>query len=111
MVIIPISTAWWALTGLRKLVATAIMVREKELNPDLQVRGILCTMIDKKTNVSEDVEKLLRNYFGEQVFTTTIPKNVTLEEAHSRKMSVFDYQPNSPGAKAYNRLVDEILAI
>ncbi|HRJ75322.1 MAG TPA: ParA family protein, partial [Anaerolineales bacterium] len=62
------------------------------------------------TNVSKDVEKQLREYFGEQVFKTTIPKNVSLEEAHSNYTTIFGHSPASAGAIAYKELVKEVLA-
>ena len=59
--------------------------------------------------MSRDVEKQLRDYFGEQVFETVIPKNVSLEEAHSNHTHIFDYAPNSAGARAYKALVKEVV--
>jgi chromosome partitioning protein len=60
--------------------------------------------------VSKDVEKKLREHFGELVFKTAIPKNISLEEAHSRRTHVFEYAPNSTGAQAYRALVKEVMA-
>lgn len=69
---------------------------------------MLCTFSDH-TNVSNDVENQLREYFGALVFKTVIPKNISLEEAHSNHTHVFEYSPNSAGALAYGELVKEVI--
>ena len=107
--LVPVSTAYFALTGLVQLIETINMVKETDLNPDLQVLGVLCTFTDT-TNVSRDVQAQVRQYFPGQVFETTIPRNVSLEEAHSNHTHVFGHAPTSNGAKAYMALVKEILA-
>ena len=84
------------------------MVKQTQLNPDLDILGVLCTFTER-TNVSRDVEKQLRDYFGDLVFTTTIPKNVSLEEAHSNHTHIFAHAPNSAGAQAYKSLVKEVI--
>jgi chromosome partitioning protein len=107
--LVPVSTGFFALTGLVQLQETIAMVKQTQLNPDLSILGVLCTFSDR-TNVSRDVEKQLRDYFGDQVFKTVIPKNIKLEEAHSNYTHVFDFAPNSAGALAYKALVKEVLA-
>lgn len=107
--IIPVSTGFFAMTGLVQLQETIEMVKQNQLNPDLEILGVLCTFVDN-TNVSKDVNNQLREHFGELVFSTSIPKNVSLEEAHSRHTHIFDYAPNSAGAKAYKELVKEVLS-
>lgn len=107
--IVPVSTAYFALTGLVQLIETINMVKENDLNPDLQMLGVLCTFTDS-TNVSRDVQEQVRQYFPGQVFETTIPRNVSLEEAHSNHTHVFGHAPSSRGAEAYMALVKEILA-
>lgn len=106
--IVPVSTAFFALSGLVQLQETIGMVKQTQLNPNLEILGVVCTFSDR-TNVSNDVEKQLRGYFGKLVFETTIPKNVTLEEAHSNHTHIFDFSPNSAGANAYRALVKEML--
>lgn len=106
--LIPVSTGFFALTGLVQLQETIDMVKQMQLNSDLEIMGVLCTFSDR-TNVSKDVESQLREYFGEQVFETVIPKNVSLEEAHSNYTHIFDHAPNSAGAKAYKKLVKEVI--
>jgi chromosome partitioning protein len=108
-IIIPVSTGFFALTGLVQLQESIDMVKQTQLNPDLDILGVLCTFSDR-TNVSGDVEKQLRKYFGDLVFGTVIPKNVSLEEAHSNHTHVFAFAPNSAGATAYKALVKEVLS-
>ena len=107
--IIPVSTGFFALTGLVQLQETIDMVKQTQLNPDLKPLGVLCTF-SERTNVSRDVEQQLHEYFGDLVFETVIPKNVSLEEAHSNHTHVFEYAPNSAGAQAYKALVKEVIA-
>lgn len=106
--LIPVSTGFFALTGLVQLQETIDMVKQTQLNPQLEILGVLCTFSDR-TNVSRDVEKQLRQYFDDLVFNTVIPKNVSLEEAHSSHTHVFEHAPNSVGAQAYRALVQEII--
>jgi len=107
--LIPVSTGLFAMTGLVQLQETVAMVKQTLLNTNLEIMGVLCTFTDN-TNVSKDVNKQLRDHFGDLVFNTTIPKNVSLEEAHSRHTHIFDYAPNSAGAIAYKELVKEVLS-
>lgn len=107
--LIPVSTGYFAMTGLVQLQEAVEMVKQSQLNPSLAILGVLCTFVEN-TNVSKDVNNRLREHFGELVFETTIPKNVSLEEAHSRHTHIFDYAPNSAGARAYRQLVKEVLA-
>src|SRR5258706_6610828 len=108
--IIPVSTAFFALTGLVQLQETIGMVKETaQLNPSLEIMGVVCTFTDH-TNVSRDVEKQLRDFFGPLVFQTVVPKNISLEEAHSRHTHVFDHAGRSVGALAYRDLVKEVAA-
>jgi chromosome partitioning protein len=106
--LVPVSTGFFALTGLVQLQETIDRVKQTQLNASLGILGVLCTFSDR-TNVSRDVEKQLREYFGELVFKTVIPKNISLEEAHSNHAPIFDYAPNSAGALAYKALVQEVI--
>ena len=106
--LIPVSTGFFALTGLVQLKETIEMVKQTQLNQGLSILGVLCTF-SERTNVSKDVENQLLDYFGDEVFKTTIPKNVSLEEAHSNHTHIFDYAPKSLGAQAYKNLVKEVL--
>jgi chromosome partitioning protein len=106
--IIPVSTGFFAMTGLVQLQESIDMIKQTQLNPKLDILGVLCTFYER-TNVSRDVEKQLRDHFSELVFETVIPKNVSLEEAHSNYTHIFDHAPNSAGARAYKKLVKEVL--
>ena len=106
--IIPVSTAFFALSGLVQLQETIGMVRSAQLNPSLEIMGVVCTFSDR-TLVSNDVERKLREHFGDLVFQTTIPKNITLEEAHSNHTHIFAHSPASTGANAYRALVKEVI--
>jgi chromosome partitioning protein len=107
--LIPVSTGFFALSGLVQLLETVEMVKQKQLNPDFEILGVVCTF-SERTNVSKDVEEQLRKHFDDLVFNTTIPKNVSLEEAHSNHTHIFEYAPTSAGARAYKALVKEVLA-
>jgi chromosome partitioning protein len=107
--LIPVSTGFFAMTGLVQLQETVEMVKQNQLNPNLEIMGVLITFVDN-TNVSKDVNTKLREHFGDLVFDTMIPKNVSLEEAHSRHTHIFEYAPKSAGARAYKELVREVLA-
>jgi chromosome partitioning protein len=106
--IVPVSTGFFALTRLVQLQEVIELVKQSQLNPELEILGVLCTFVDR-TNVSRDVENQLRRYFGEIVFDTTIPKNIKLEEAHSNYTHIFNHAPHSKGAEAYRALVEEVL--
>jgi chromosome partitioning protein len=108
-VLIPVSASIFALSGIAKLVNTITQVRRELNSPELQISGVLCTMFDN-TNVARDALAELQSYFKELVFQTIIPKNIKLEEAHSRAESIFAYAPESRGAIAYQELVKEILS-
>lgn len=106
--LIPVSTAYFALTGLVQLRETIDMVKTRQLNPDLKILGVLCTFVEN-TNISKDVQDQLQEYFGDLVFNTMIPKNVRLEEAHSNHTHIFNHAPSSTGARCYRQLVQEIV--
>jgi chromosome partitioning protein len=108
-VLIPVSAGIFALSGIAKLENTITQVRRELNSPDLRISGVLCTMFDN-TNVARDALTELQNYFKEMVFHTVIPKNIKLEEAHSRAESIFAYAPDSKGAEAYQDLVKEIMS-
>jgi chromosome partitioning protein len=107
--LIPVSTGFFAMTGLVQLQETIGMVKQTQLNRGLEILGVLCTFVER-TNVSRDVENDVRQYFGDLAFETVIPKNISLEEAHSNYTHIFAYAPNSAGAHAYRALVKEVVA-
>jgi chromosome partitioning protein len=107
-VIIPIQCEYFALEGLSQLVKTIDLVR-KSLNPDLRLCGILLTMYDSRTLLSEQVADETRKHFGGKVFKTVIPRNVRLAEAPSFGQPIIFYDPSSTGAVAYENLSREVL--
>lgn len=108
-VIIPVSASFFALRGLAQLEVTIDKVRSRLGVPDLRISGVLCTFYDY-TNVAKDVYALIKERYDARTFETTIPKNVKVEEAHSRSRSIFDYSPRSKGAQAYGKFVEEVIS-
>ncbi|HSF80991.1 MAG TPA: ParA family protein [Anaerolineales bacterium] len=108
-VIIPVQCEYLALEGLGQLTQTLDRVREA-LVPQLTIRGVLLTMFDGRTNLSNDVVREVRQYFQNLVFDTVIPRSVRLAEAPSYGQPISVYAPNSTGAEAYEALAKEILA-
>jgi len=108
-VMIPMQCEYFALEGLSALIATIRKIRET-LNPKLSIEGLLRTMFDKRNSLSKEVSKQLQTHFGDKVYETIVPRNITLAEAPSYGEPVISYDPSSKGAKAYIALADEILA-
>jgi chromosome partitioning protein len=108
-VIIPVQTHYFAMDGVVHLQETIQKVRE-DINPGLKVLGVVLTMYDRRTLISREVEAKVREEFSERVFSTVIPVNVRLAEAPSHHKSIFEYDPDSTGAKAYRELAKEILS-
>jgi chromosome partitioning protein len=107
-VIVPIQCEYLALEGLTELLNTIRLVRE-HLNPRLVIRGILMTMFDPRTNLSQQVVDEVKRHFARYVFKSTIPRNVRLGEAPSFGRPIMAYAPKSAGARAYQSLTLEVL--
>ncbi len=107
-VIVPLQCEYYALEGLSQLIATLNLVRD-HLNPRLEVKGIVLTMYDGRTNLSADVAAEVRRHFGPKVFETLVPRSVRLSEAPSFGLPICLYRPESPGALAYRTLARELL--
>lgn len=107
-VIIPIQCEYFALEGLSKLLDTLRLVKEN-LNENLEIFGVLLTMYDNRTRLSAEVADEVREYFGDKVFKTVIPRSVRLSEAPGFGKPIQDYAPNSKGALAYNELAKEVI--
>ncbi len=108
-VLIPLQCEYYALEGLANLVETVDLVRG-DLNPRLEVQGIVLTMADQRNNLARQVEAEVRGHFGEKVYRTRIPRNVRLSEAPSHGQPILLYDIHSKGAVAYVKLADELLA-
>ncbi|MDK2936242.1 MAG: chromosome partitioning protein [Eubacteriaceae bacterium] len=107
-VLIPIQCEYYALEGVGQLINTITLVK-RGLNKALDVEGVILTMFDSRTNLSNQVVDEVVSYFKEKVYQTTIPRNVRLAEAPSYGQSIFEYAENSKGAKAYLDLAEEFL--
>lgn len=107
-VIIPVQTEYLALEGLGQLTQTLSRIREN-LAPSLEIRGVLLTMFDGRTNLSNDVMQEVHKFFPQKVFATYIPRSIRLAEAPSFGMPISIYAPESSGGKAYKALAIEIL--
>lgn len=107
--LIPIQCEYYALEGLRQLLHSIELVR-KHLNWTLEIGGVLLTMHDSRTNLSDQVAAEVRRYFGTRVFETVIPRSVRLAEAPSHGKPISLYDPASRGAQAYQALAQEVIA-
>ena len=106
-VIIPVQTQYYALEGLRQLLETIDIVKER-FNPDLKILGVLLTFVETRTTLSKQVQMQMREFFGDLVFDTVIHRTVRLAEAPSSGESVLTYAPTSKGAQEYIALAEEI---
>jgi len=108
-VLITMQAEYFALEGISELLDTIQRIRSS-LNPALEIEGVLLTMFDDRTNLSQQVTAELKKFFGDKVFATTIPRNVRLAEAPSHGKPVLLYDPKSRGAESYIQLAKEIIA-
>jgi len=106
--LVPLQTEFFALEGLTQLIKTIERIKTS-LNKELEIRGILLTMYDKRNKLSSEVEKEARDFFGEKVYSTVIPRNVRLSEAPSHGMPVLVYDKSCPGSKSYFSFTDEFI--
>lgn len=107
-VLIPVQCEYYALEGLGQLLNTINLVK-KHLNKEIKIEGALLTMYDMRTNLSNQVVKEVKKYFGDKVYKTVIPRNVRLSEAPSYGMPITEYDPRSKGAKSYIKFAKEFL--
>ncbi len=107
--LVPIQCEYYALEGVTELFDTLARIRRLH-NPNLTIQGLLLTMYDERTNLSAAVASDLRDFYGQQVFETVIPRNVRLAEAPSHGKPIILYDIHSKGAEAYFQLAKEILA-
>ena len=106
--LVPLQTEFFALEGLTQLMKTIDRIKIN-LNPKLEIQGILLTMYDRRNKLSSQVEQEARNYFKEKVYQTVIPRNVRLSEAPSHGVPVLIYDKNCPGSKSYYSFTNEFI--
>ena len=106
--LVPVQAEYYALEGLSQLLSTVQRVRAG-LNPQLDLMGVVVTMFDSRTSLSDQVYQELNKHFGEKVMKTIIPRNVRLAEAPSHGKPIADHDKWSKGARAYKALSKEIL--
>ena len=106
-VIVPVQAEYLALEGLVQFLDTLAVIR-RELNPALEVSGLLVTMHDDRTRLARDVERELRQHFPEMVFETVVPRSVRVAESPSYGLPVTEHAPSSRGAVAYEALSKEL---
>lgn len=107
-VIIPVQCEYLALEGLSQLIQTIDLVR-RTLNPTLSVLGVVMTMYDGRTKLSQQVVDEVRRHFGKRVFATVVPRSIRLSEAPSYGQPVLTYAPQSAGSLAYESLARELV--
>jgi chromosome partitioning protein len=105
--LIPVQAEYYALEGLSQLLNVVQMVRGG-LNPGLELLGVVMTMYDGRTSLSEQVKDEVTRHFGDKVFDVVVPRNVRLAEAPSFGKPIFDHDKWSKGAKAYKNLAKEV---
>lgn len=106
-VLVPLQSEYYALEGVSALLKTVELARER-LNENLEIEGVLLTMYDARTNLSRQVERETREYFGDKVFQTVVPRNVKISESPSFGKPIIFYDPYSVGAGAYESLAREL---
>ena len=109
-VLIPIQCEFYALEGVSQLMSTIDIVK-KNLNPELEIQGVILSMFDGRTNLSIQVVEEVKKHFREKVYTTVIPRNIRLAEAPSHGLPITEYDPKSKGAEAYIEFADEFLEL
>jgi chromosome partitioning protein len=107
-VLIPMQAEYFALEGISELLDTIERIKQS-FNPGLEIEGVVLTMFDDRTNLAQNVAVELKNYFGDRLFETTIPRNIRLAEAPSHGKPALSYDPRSRGAEAYIKLAKEII--
>ena len=110
LLLIPMQTHYFSLEGMKELFPIVQIVKDR-LNPPLEILGILPTLFDDRTPMSEELLKQLYEYFQDHVFKSAIHLDPKLAEASAHRQSIFDYAPESTGAKDYASLTDEVIQL
>jgi len=108
-VLIPIQCEFYALEGVTQLMTTIEIVK-RNLNPDLDVQGVILSMFDGRTNLAIQVVEEVKKYFKDKVYSTVIPRNIKLAEAPSYGLPISFYDPRSKGTEAYREFAEEFLS-
>jgi len=107
-VLIPVQCEFYALEGIGMLMSTIELVR-REMNPELDVQGVILSMFDGRTNLSIQVVEEVKKYFKNKVYSTIIPRNIRLAEAPGFGLPITHFDPRSKGAEAYREFAEEFL--
>ncbi|MCR4589416.1 MAG: AAA family ATPase [Lachnospiraceae bacterium] len=107
-VLVPIQCEYYALEGLSQLIRTVNLVRER-LNNRLDIEGVVFTMYDSRTNLSQQVVENVSEHLGDDIYKTIIPRNIRLAEAPSYGMPITEYDAKSTGAEAYRKLAEAVI--
>jgi len=107
-VLIPVQCEFYALEGIGMLMSTIELVR-REMNPELDVQGVILSMFDGRTNLSIQVVEEVKKYFKDKVYSTIIPRNIRLAEAPGFGLPITHFDPRSKGAEAYREFAEEFL--
>ena len=107
-IIVPIQAEYYALEGVSQLMETVNLVRAS-LNPDLELLGVVVTMYDKRTQLSQQVREEVENFFKGKCFKTAIPRNVRISEAPGFGQTIHEFARISKGAISYGKLANEFL--
>ena len=108
-ILIPVQCEYFALEGIMQLLNTITQAR-KNLNPKLEIEGVVLTMLDSRTNLGLEVVENVRGFFRERVYDTIIPRLIRLTEAPSHGKPIANYDPTSRGTEAYINLAKEVIA-
>ncbi len=107
-VLIPVQCEYYALEGIMQLINT-IMLAQRKVNPNLDIEGVLLTMLSVNTNLGLEVISSIKEFFKERVYDTIIPRLIKLAEAPSHGKTILDYDPKGKGARAYLNLAREVI--
>ena len=107
-VLVPIQCEYYALEGLSQLIRTVNLVRER-LNPRLDIEGVVFTMYDSRTNLSQQVVENVTEHLGDDIYKAIIPRNIRLAEAPSYGMPITQYDAKSTGAESYRKLAEAVM--
>ncbi len=107
-VLIPVQCEYFALEGIMQLINT-IMLAQRKVNPNLDIEGVLLTMLSVNTNLGLEVINSIKEFFKERVYDTIVPRLIKLAEAPSHGKTILDYDPRGKGTRAYLNLAKEVI--